>query len=136
VYVHIPSLLSQPSTVAGTPEDSGIALQAVRELGPEYPLFGVCMGHQCIGQVFGGERVFHAVYIPLSVRSSWLLHALIKSSRTHQAVFSLALCRRHRASTERGYAWEDIARDTHRHGCAAGSGDVRPAVVPLSARLS
>lgn len=67
----MPSLLSQrPWTVAGTPEDSGIALQAVRELGPEYPLFGVCMGHQCIGQVFGGEGESHAVSIPLSIRPS------------------------------------------------------------------
>lgn len=41
----------------GTPEDSGIALQAVTELGPDFPLFGVCMGHQCIGQVFGGNIV-------------------------------------------------------------------------------
>lgn len=39
----------------GTPEDSGISLQTVRELGPSVPLFGVCMGLQCIGQAFGGE---------------------------------------------------------------------------------
>ncbi|KAL3137703.1 Ankyrin repeat and SOCS box protein 2, variant 3 [Trebouxia sp. C0009 RCD-2024] len=41
----------------GRPEDSGIALQTVRELGPDFPIFGVCMGHQCIGQVFGGDVV-------------------------------------------------------------------------------
>jgi anthranilate synthase component 2 len=41
----------------GAPEDSGIALQACAELGPRFPLFGVCMGHQCIGQVFGGAVV-------------------------------------------------------------------------------
>ena len=41
----------------GRPEDSGISLQAVRELGKEFPLFGVCMGHQCIGQAFGGRVV-------------------------------------------------------------------------------
>ena len=41
----------------GTPEDSGIALDAVRELGPEFGVFGVCMGHQCIGQVFGGSII-------------------------------------------------------------------------------
>ncbi|KAK3278756.1 Ankyrin Repeat [Cymbomonas tetramitiformis] len=41
----------------GTPEDSGISLQTVKELGPDFPLFGVCMGHQCIGQVFGGSIV-------------------------------------------------------------------------------
>ena len=42
---------------AGRPEDSGIALQTVMELGPDFPIFGVCMGHQCIGQVFGGDVV-------------------------------------------------------------------------------
>lgn len=36
--------------------DSGISLQVVSELGPVFPLFGVCMGHQCIGEAFGGER--------------------------------------------------------------------------------
>ena len=41
----------------GAPEDSGIALQACAELGPRFPLFGVCMGHQCIGQTFGGRVV-------------------------------------------------------------------------------
>lgn len=43
--------------VAGRPEDSGIALQTVQELGSEFPIFGVCMGHQCIGQVFGGSII-------------------------------------------------------------------------------
>ena len=41
----------------GRPEDSGISLDVVRELGPEFGVFGVCMGHQCIGQVFGGNIV-------------------------------------------------------------------------------
>lgn len=43
--------------IAGRPEDSGISLQTVQELGPILPIFGVCMGHQCIGQVFGGKIV-------------------------------------------------------------------------------
>lgn len=38
----------------GTPQDSGISLQTVLELGPVVPLFGVCMGLQCIGEAFGG----------------------------------------------------------------------------------
>ncbi len=42
---------------AGKPEDSGISLETVRQLGPHFPLFGVCMGHQCIGQAFGGKVV-------------------------------------------------------------------------------
>jgi anthranilate synthase component 2 len=32
-------------------------MEVVRELGPRLPLFGVCMGHQCIGEVFGGRVV-------------------------------------------------------------------------------
>ncbi|XP_020112088.1 anthranilate synthase beta subunit 1, chloroplastic-like [Ananas comosus] len=40
----------------GAPQDSGISLQIVLELGPSIPLFGVCMGLQCIGEAFGGLR--------------------------------------------------------------------------------
>ena len=40
---------------AGTPEESGISLEVVEKLSPEFPLFGVCLGHQCIGQIFGGD---------------------------------------------------------------------------------
>jgi anthranilate/para-aminobenzoate synthase component II len=43
--------------MAGTPQDSGISLQTVTELGPSIPLFGVCMGLQCIGEAFGGLYV-------------------------------------------------------------------------------
>ncbi|KAJ8761047.1 hypothetical protein K2173_025754 [Erythroxylum novogranatense] len=41
----------------GAPQDSGISLQTVLELGPIVPLFGVCMGLQCIGEAFGGRIV-------------------------------------------------------------------------------
>jgi len=42
----------------GRPEDSGISLEIIQKLGPAgFPVFGVCMGHQCIGQVFGGDVV-------------------------------------------------------------------------------
>ena len=42
-----------------TPNEAGISLQVVEAFQGELPLFGVCLGHQCIGQVFGG-RVVHA----------------------------------------------------------------------------
>jgi anthranilate synthase/aminodeoxychorismate synthase-like glutamine amidotransferase len=41
----------------GRPEDGGVSLEVVRRLGGEIPLLGVCLGHQCIGQAFGGEVV-------------------------------------------------------------------------------
>ena len=41
----------------GRPEDAGISLDLIRELGPNLPILGVCLGHQSIGQVFGGNIV-------------------------------------------------------------------------------
>ena len=42
-----------------TPNEAGISLQVVRELPGEVPVLGVCLGHQCIGQAWGG-KVVHA----------------------------------------------------------------------------
>lgn len=41
----------------GTPEDAGVSNDVIRKFGPRVPLLGVCLGHQCIGQVFGGRIV-------------------------------------------------------------------------------
>ncbi|MDA8111861.1 MAG: aminodeoxychorismate/anthranilate synthase component II [Nitrospiraceae bacterium] len=41
----------------GTPADSGICPEIVRELAPDLPILGVCLGHQTIGEVFGGSVV-------------------------------------------------------------------------------
>lgn len=43
----------------GRPEDAGITEEIIRELGPEIPVLGVCLGHQAIGHVYGAE-VIHA----------------------------------------------------------------------------
>ena len=52
----------QPSHIVispgpGDPSDAGVSRDIIRELGPRYPLLGVCLGHQCIGDVFGGQVV-------------------------------------------------------------------------------
>jgi anthranilate synthase/aminodeoxychorismate synthase-like glutamine amidotransferase len=39
----------------GDPEDGGISNDLIREFGPTTPLLGVCLGHQCIGYVYGGQ---------------------------------------------------------------------------------
>jgi len=41
----------------GRPEDAGITVDIVRELGRDIPILGVCLGHQAIGFAFGGDIV-------------------------------------------------------------------------------
>ena len=54
----------------GTPADAGISMELIRRFGPRIPILGVCLGHQCIGEVFGGkvvraERLMHGKTSPI-----------------------------------------------------------------------
>lgn len=40
-----------------TPNEAGISCEVIRRFGPKIPLLGVCLGHQCMGHVFGGDVV-------------------------------------------------------------------------------
>lgn len=42
-----------------TPDEAGISLKVITQLGTDYPILGVCLGHQCIAQAFGG-KIIHA----------------------------------------------------------------------------
>jgi anthranilate synthase/aminodeoxychorismate synthase-like glutamine amidotransferase len=53
-----------------TPKEAGISCDIIREFGPRLPVFGVCLGHQSIGEVYGGkviraERLMHGKTSPM-----------------------------------------------------------------------
>lgn len=39
----------------GDPNDGGVSNEIIRQLGPSVPVLGVCLGHQCMGYVYGGK---------------------------------------------------------------------------------
>jgi anthranilate synthase/aminodeoxychorismate synthase-like glutamine amidotransferase len=41
----------------GTPEDAGVSMELILRLSGRVPILGVCLGHQCMGQAFGGRIV-------------------------------------------------------------------------------
>ena len=54
----------------GTPEDGGISLDVIRRFHRRVPILGVCLGHQCIAQAFGGRvtrapRLMHGKTSPI-----------------------------------------------------------------------
>ena len=55
----------------GRPEDAGVSNEAIRALSGKVPILGVCLGHQCIGQVFGGTVSRHE---PAHGKTSWIRH--------------------------------------------------------------
>ena len=56
----------------GRPEDAGITMEVIRELGAQTPILGVCLGHQAIGAVYGGS-VIRAV-VPMHGKTSTIEH--------------------------------------------------------------
>ena len=64
-----------------TPKEAGISSEVIRRFGAELPLFGVCLGHQCMGDVFGGdvvraERLMHGKTSPIKHNGEGLFAGL------------------------------------------------------------
>jgi len=54
----------------GTPDQAGVSMEVIRRLGATTPILGVCLGHQSIGQVYGGKvvragRIMHGKTSPI-----------------------------------------------------------------------
>jgi len=63
----------------GTPDQAGISLDIIHRLGQQIPILGVCLGHQSIGQVYGGQVI----------RAGKIMHGKTSSIRHHsKGVFS------------------------------------------------
>lgn len=65
----------------GTPSEAGITVDVVRKLYKEFPILGICLGHQSIGEAFGGEivraaNIMHGKLSTLTYEKKGLFHKL------------------------------------------------------------
>jgi anthranilate synthase component 2 len=81
-----------------TPNEAGISLSLVRELGARIPILGVCLGHQAIGQAYGGHvvragRIMHGKTSPIRHRGEGVFAGLpdgYAATRYHSLVVEQA----------------------------------------------
>lgn len=84
----------------GRPEDAGISMDLIRELGPMLPILGVCLGHQCIGQVYGGQivnapQLMHGKTSPIYHQPAGVFRELsnpFEATRYHSLIIDRAHC--------------------------------------------
>ncbi len=84
----------------GTPNDAGISLQIIKELGPQVPILGVCLGHQSIGQVYGGNviaatELMHGKTSPVHHNNTGVFAGLadpLTATRYHSLVIERETC--------------------------------------------
>lgn len=82
----------------GTPSDAGVSLSVLAALGRSVPILGVCLGHQSIGQAFGGrvvraERIVHGKTSPIEHDGRGLFRGLPRpftATRYHSLVVERA----------------------------------------------
>jgi anthranilate synthase component 2 len=84
----------------GRPEDAGISPALIKELGAEVPILGVCLGHQGIGQVFGGKitsapELMHGKTSPVQHKGVGVFKGLANpftATRYHSLVIDAQTC--------------------------------------------
>ncbi|HEY9876946.1 MAG TPA: aminodeoxychorismate/anthranilate synthase component II [Leptolyngbyaceae cyanobacterium] len=84
----------------GRPDEAGISLDLIRELGQTMPILGVCLGHQSIGQVFGGvvtsaPELMHGKTSPVYHKGEGVFAGLdnpFQATRYHSLVIEQATC--------------------------------------------
>lgn len=77
-----------------TPNEAGISMEAIRHFAGKLPILGVCLGHQAIGQVYGGDviragRVMHGKISPVFHTGSGVFRGLsnpLQATRYHSLV--------------------------------------------------
>lgn len=77
-----------------TPNEAGISMEVIRQYAGAIPLLGICLGHQCIGQVFGGKvvrarKVMHGKTSPIHHRDEGVFRGLsqpFEATRYHSLV--------------------------------------------------
>ena len=80
----------------GTPKDAGICRDVVKELSGQFPIFGVCLGHQTIGEVFGASvvpapQIIHGKVSQILHKGKGVFQGLkdpIEATRYHSLVVS------------------------------------------------
>ncbi|MDR1076801.1 MAG: aminodeoxychorismate/anthranilate synthase component II [Xanthomonadaceae bacterium] len=78
----------------GTPDEAGISIGLIERLGPTVPVLGVCLGHQSIGQAYGGRviragRIMHGKTSPIRHRGQGVFAGLpdgYEATRYHSLV--------------------------------------------------
>jgi anthranilate synthase/aminodeoxychorismate synthase-like glutamine amidotransferase len=111
----------------GTPDEAGISNDVIRHFGPSTPILGVCLGHQCIGQVYGGEvvradRLMHGKTSPILHEGDGVFRGLpipFEATRYHSLIV-----RRDNLPTELEIVAETSEREImglrHRQYCVHG----------------
>lgn len=104
-----------------TPDDAGISLEVIKQLHKEFPILGICLGHQCLAQAFGGtiipaEEIVHGKVSVIEHKQNNLFQNIPKTfyaARYH----SLAVCPESLPECFTIDAWtkETIMAITHRN---------------------